>query len=120
MNQKTKQICYKEFENPLLKEAANFASYGIKEQQKGNYEEAKKQIEEGLKKLKLITINGKSDERKRAMNFHSLFQTFITDCSSQEENEKITMENNFTQSLILKDKLFIKDSENNFISLLIQ
>ena len=54
------------------------------------------------------------------MNFHSLFQTFITDCSSQEVNEKIAMENNFTHSLFLKDKLFIKDSENNFISLLIQ
>ena len=38
MNQKTKQICYKEFENPLFKEAAILASYGIKEQQKGNYE----------------------------------------------------------------------------------
>ena len=120
MNQKTKQICYKEFENPLFKEAAILASYGIKEQQKGNYEEAKKQIEEGLKKLKLITINGKSDDRKRAMNFHGLFQTFITDCSSQEENEKIAMENNYIQSLILKEKLFIKESENNFISILNQ
>ena len=120
MNQKPKQICYKEFENPLFKEAANFASHGIKEQQKGNYDEAKKQIEEGLKALKLITINGKTEERKRAMDFHSLFQTFLKDVSSQEENEKIAMENKFTQSLILKDKLFITESENNFLSLLKQ
>lgn len=120
MNHKTKQICYKEFDNPLFKEAANLASYGIKEQQKGNYEEAKRQIEEGLKKLKMLTLQGKSDERKKAMNFHNLFQTFLKDCSTQEENEKIAMENNFTQSLILKDKLFITQSENNFISLLKQ
>ena len=120
MNQKAKQICYKEFENPLFREAADFASHGIKEQQKGNYDEAKKQIQEGLNALKLITINGKSDERKKAMIFHSLFQTFLKDCSSQEENEKTSMENKFTQSLILKDKTFIKESENNFLSLLKQ
>ena len=120
MNQKTKQICYKEFDNPLFKEAANLASYGIKEQQKGNYDEAKRQIEEGLKKLKVLTLQGKSDERKKAMNFHNLFQTFLKDCSTQEENEKIAMENNFTQSLILKDKLFITQSENNFLSILKQ
>lgn len=120
MNQKTKQICYKEFENPLFQEAANFASHGIKEQQKGNYDEAKKQIHEGLIKLKTLTLNGKSDERKKAMNFYNLFQTFLNDCSSQEENEKIAMENNFTQSLILKDKSFITESENNFLSLLKQ
>lgn len=115
---KVKQICYKEFQNPLFNEAANYASIGIKEQQKGNYEEAKKQIQEGLEKLKSITINGKTDERKKAINFYNLFQSFLKDCSTQEENEKIAMENNFTKSLILKDKQFIVESENNFLSLL--
>ena len=114
------QICYKEFENPLFKEAANLATIGIKEQQKGNYEEAKKQIQEGLKKLKDLTIHGKSEERKKALNFYHLFQTFIKDCSTQEENEKIAMENNFTKSLILRDRHFITESENNFLSLLKQ
>ena len=115
---KVKQICYKEFQNPLFNEAANYASIGIKEQQKGNYEEAKKQIQEGLEKLKSITINGKTDERKKAINFYNLFQSFLKDCSTQEENEKIAMENNFTKSLILKDKRFIVESENNFLSLI--
>lgn len=115
---KVKQICYKEFQNPLFNEAANYASIGIKEQQKGNYEEAKKQIQEGLEQLKSITINGKTDERKKAINFYNLFQSFLKDCSTQEENEKIAMENNFTKSLILKDKQFIVESENNFLSLL--
>ena len=115
---KAKQICYREFPNPLFKEAANFASLGVKEQQKGNYEEAKSQIQEGLNQLKLITINGKTDERKKAMNFYNLFQSFLKDCSTQEENEKKAMENNFTKSLILKDKQFITESENNLLSLL--
>ena len=115
---KAKQICYREFPNPLFKEAANFASLGVKEQQKGNYEEAKSQIQEGLNQLKLITINGKIDERKKAMNFYNLFQSFLKDCSTQEENEKKAMENNFTKSLILKDKQFITESENNLLSLL--
>ena len=118
MNSKTKQVCYKEFENPLFKDAANFASYGIKEQEKGNYDEAKKQIQEGLNKLKQITLLGKSDERTKAMSFHNLFQSFLKDCSTQEENEKIAMENNFIQSLLLKDKEMIKESQNNFLSML--
>ena len=120
MNTKTKQVCYKEFENPLFKEAAYYASIGIKEQQKGNYEEAKKQIQEGLQKLKQLTISGKSEDRTKAMNFHNIFQSFMKDCSTQEENEKIAMDNNFTQTLLLKDKQFLVESQNNFLLMLKQ
>ena len=120
MNQKTNQVRYKEFGNPLYKEAANFGILGIKEQQKGNFEEAKKQLQDGLDKLKILTINCKSDERTKVMSLHTLFQTFLKDCSTQEENEKIAMENNFTKSLLLKDKQFITDSKDNFLSLLKQ
>ena len=113
-----KQICYKEFENPLFKDAANLASLGIKEQQKGNYEEAKKKIEEGIEKLRKLTIEGKMDEKKKAMNFFDLFQTFLRSCSTQEENDKIAMENNYTKTLLLKDKQLLSESENNFLSLI--
>jgi len=113
-----KQICYKEFENPLFKEAANLASFGIKEQQKGNYEDAKKKIQEGLDKLKKLTLDVKGDERKKALNFVDLFQTFLRSCSNQEEQEKIAMENNYTKSLLLRDKQLLSESENNFLSLI--
>ena len=113
-----KQICYKEFENPLFKEAANLASFGIKEQQKGNYEEAKKKIQEGLDKLKKMSLDGKMDEKNKALNFVYLFQSFLRSCSTQEENEKKEMENNYTQSLLLKDKQLLSESENNFLSLI--
>ena len=120
MNYKTKQVCFKEFENPLFIEAANFASNGIKEQQKGNFEEARTKIQEGLNKLKLITINGKSEERKKAMSFYNLFQNFLKDCSTQEEYEKVASENIFSSTLILKDKQFITENKNNLLSILAQ
>ena len=120
MNLKTNQVRYKEFGNPLYKEAANLGIMGIKEQQKGNFEEAKKQLQEGLDKLKILTINCKNDERTKAMSLHTLFQTFLKDCSTQEENEKIAMEKNFTKSLLMKDKQFFAESKDNFLSLLKQ
>ena len=117
---KTKQICFKEVENPLFQEAATSAFTGIKQQEKGNFEEAKKYIQEGINKLNSLTINGNSEQRKKAMGFRNLFQNFFKDCLNQEENEKTAKNNNFTQSLLVKDKIFLEESDNNFMDLLNQ
>ena len=77
---KTKQICYKELENPLFQEAAKNAFSGIKLQEKGNFEEAKKNIQEGIDKLNSLTLNGNSEQRRKAMGFRNLFQNFFKDC----------------------------------------
>ena len=63
---KTKQICYKELENPLIQEAANSAFTGIKHQEKGNFDEAKKKIQEGIDKLNSLALNGNSEQRRKA------------------------------------------------------
>ena len=117
---KTKQICYKELENPLIQEAANSAFTGIKHQEKGNFDEAKKKIQEGIDKLNSLALNGNSEQRRKAMGFRNLFQNFFKDCLTQEENEKTAKSNNFTQTLLVKDKLFLEESENNFMTLLNQ
>ena len=117
---KTKQICYKELENPLIQEAANSAFTGIKHQEKGNFDEAKKTIQEGIDKLNSLALNGNSEQRRKAMGFRNLFQNFFKDCLTQEENEKTAKSNNFTQTLLVKDKLFLEESENNFMTLLNQ
>ena len=117
---KTKQICFKELENPLFQEAASSAFKGIKYQEQGNFEEAKKYIQEGINKLNTLTINGNSEQRKKAMGFRNLFQDFFKDCLTQEENEKIAKSNNYTQTLLVKDKTFSEESDNNFMALLNQ
>ena len=117
---KTKQICFKELENPLFQEAATSAFIGIKHQEKGNFEEAKKNIQEGIDKLNNITLNGNSEQRRKAMGFRNLFQNFFKDCLTQEENEKTAKNNGFTQTLLVKDKKFLEDSDNNFMALLNQ
>ena len=117
---KTKQICYKELENPLFQEAAKNAFSGIKLQEKGNFEEAKKNIQEGIDKLNSLTLNGNSEQRRKAMGFRNLFQNFFKDCLTQEENEKTAKSNNFTQTLLVKDKTFLEESDNNFMALLYQ
>ena len=117
---KAKQLRFLEFENPLFQEAALSAFTGIKLQEKGNFEEAKKHIQEGISKLNSLTINGGSEQRKKAMFFRNLFQDFNKDCLTQEENEKTAKNNNFTQSLLLKDKQFLEESDNNFMNLLSQ
>ena len=114
----SKKINFQEPENPLFKEAATIATKGIIEQQKGNYEEAKKYIQESLNKLKQITLNGKNDEKEKANNYYSLFQGFLSNCQTQEENDKTALKSNVIQNLILKDKQFENGSENNFLSLL--
>ena len=117
---KAKQICFKELENPLFQEAASAAFTGIKHQEKGNFEEAKKHIQEGIDKLNSLTLNGNSDQRRKAMGFRNLFQNFFKDCLNQEENEKTAKSNNFTQTLLVKDKAFLEESDNNFLVLLNQ
>jgi len=117
---KTKQICYKELENPLFQEAAKSAFSGIKFQEKGNFEEAKKNIQDGIDKLNSLTLNGNSEQRRKAMGFRNLFQNFFKDCLTQEENEKTAKSNNFTQTLLVKDKVFMEESDNNFMALLYQ
>ena len=117
---KTKQICYKELENPLFQEASKNAFSGIKLQEKGNFEEAKKNIQEGIDKLNSLTLNGNSEQRRKAMGFRNLFQNFFKDCLTQEENEKTAKSNNFTQTLLVKDKTFLEESDNNFMALLYQ
>ena len=117
---KTKQICFKEVENPLFQEAATSAFKGIKSQEKGNFDDAKKLIQEGINKLNILTINGNSEQRKKAMGFRNLFQDFFKDCLTQEENEKIAKSNNYTQTLHLKEKTFSEESDNNFMNLLNQ
>jgi hypothetical protein len=117
---KAKQLRFLEFENPLFQEAAMSAFTGLKYQEKGNFEEAKKYIQEGISKLNSLTINGGSEQRKKAMFFRNLFQDFNKDCLTQEENEKTAKSNNFTQTLLLKDKQFLEESDNNFMNLLNQ
>ena len=114
---KTKQICFKELENPLFQEAASSAFKGIKYQEQGNFDEAKKYIQEGINKLNTLTINGNSEQRKKAMGFRNLFQDFFKDCLTQEENEKTAKSNNYTQTLLIKDKTFLEESDNNFMVL---
>jgi hypothetical protein len=115
---KTKQICYKELENPLFQEAASSAFTGIKYQKENNFEEAKKYIQDGINKLNSLTINGNSEQRRKAMGFRNLFQNFFKDCLTQEENEKTAKSNNFTETLFSKDKNFLEESDNNFMALL--
>lgn len=117
---KTKQICFKELENPLFQEAATSAFTGIKLQEKGNFEEAKKHIQEGIDKLNSLTINGNTEQRRKAMGFRNIFQNFFKDCLTQEENEKTAKSNNFTQTLLVKEKTFLEESDNNFMVLLNQ
>lgn len=114
----TNKINFIEPENPLFKEAADLATKGILEQQKGNYDTAKQLIQEGISKLKEITVKGRSEEREKAMNFYSIFQSFITNCTTQQENEKIAMESNITQALVMKEKNFITGNNDNFQNLL--
>ena len=118
-NQKTKGIVLKELENPLIKEAANLSILGIKSQDKGDFKDAKEKIEEGEKKLKQIITEVKDiKERNMLFSYINFFQSCIKDCSTQEENEKIAKENNFTQTLIMKEKQFITESNTNLLSLI--
>ena len=68
----------------------------------------------------IAALNGNSEQRRKAMGFRNLFQNFFKDCLTQEENEKTAKSNNFTQTLLVKDKLFLEESENNFMTLLNQ
>lgn len=74
--------------SPQIQEAAKLVGIGIIHQQNGNYDIAKTIIQSGIEKIKQPLINDSTLDREMLLNYYSLFEKFLLNCTNQQEIEK--------------------------------
>ena len=74
--------------SPQIQEAAKLMGIGIIQQQSGNYEMSKANMTAGIEKIKQSLISDSMIDREMILNYYSLFEKFLLNCSNQQEIEK--------------------------------
>ena len=74
--------------NPQIKEASTLAINSLYYQQIGDFEKSKNLMNQGIEKLRQVVVKDTSVDKEKVITYFSLFEKFLNNISSQQENER--------------------------------
>ena len=98
--------------NPQIKEASTFAINSLYFQQNGDYDKSKKLMQQAIDKLKQVIVNDPLVDKEKILTYYSLFEKFLNNINSQQENEKNENEKSSNLNFKFDNKKKLNNSEN--------
>jgi hypothetical protein len=68
-----------------LKEASNLIAKGLAYQDKGNFDKARANMQEGIEIIKKILIKENSNDKEIIFDYYSLYEKFLQNVNYDEE-----------------------------------
>jgi hypothetical protein len=96
--------------NPQIKEASILVGKGLLLQEEKNFDKSKNYIQSGIDKLKNVIVEGAGVDIEKVINYYSLFEKFLSNVSTQQENDKA--ENDISQTISAIDPTYKKNIDN--------
>ena len=98
--------------NPQIKEASTFAINSLYFQQNGDYDKSKNLMQQAIEKLRQVIVNDPSVDKEKILTYYSLFEKFLNNINSQQENEKNENEKSSNLNFKFDNKKKLNNSEN--------